>query len=269
MPDRALTRALPGQLWRRGVVALCLAAGATTSWGEAGEWPLAAMPEAVVAWPAAGTIEYEVLYGKMGFRIGSAVHRWSRDGDAYRMESEARASGLLAAIGSLSYTQRSEGEVTRWGLRPDAFEVERGGRRREWSDFDWERGEVDLYRDGKVKQAAIHPGDQDVLTLWHQIALAEPWAGEITLTVVTGKSAAPSRLEYLPDEAVDVPAGRFESRHLRAAALDGSLTLEVWLAKDKALLPVRILMVDRKGEILDQRAQRIRIGDSASKGAAR
>ncbi|MCB1887523.1 MAG: DUF3108 domain-containing protein [Rhodocyclaceae bacterium] len=228
--------------------------------------PLAAPADAVAAWPAAGVIEYEVLYGKLGFRIGNAIHRWTREGNSYRMESVAKAGGLLAAIGSLSYTQRSEGEVTPWGLQPDAFEVERGGRRREWSDFDWARGEVDLYRDGKARQAALSQGDQDVLTLWHQIALAEPWAGEVTLTVVTGKSAAPSRVEYLPDETVEVPAGRFEARHLRAAAIDGSLTLEVWLAKAQGLLPVRILMVDRKGEILDQRAQRIRIGRGAAKG---
>ncbi len=236
--------------------------------GEPAGGALAAPPEAMAAWPSAGMIEYEVLYGKLGFRIGNAVHRWSREGTGYRMESVAKAGGLLAAIGSLSYTQRSEGEVTPWGLQPESFEVERGGRRREWSDFDWARGEVDLYRDGKSRQAALHPGDQDVLTLWHQIGLAAPWAGEVTLTVVTGKSAAASRIEYLPDETVEVPAGRFEARHLRAAAIDGSLTLEVWLAKRQNLLPVRILMVDRKGEILDQRAQRIRIGRGAAKGNA-
>ena len=222
--------------------------------------PLAASASAVRAWASAGRVDYEVLYGRMALPLGRARHQWSHDGARYRMSSEARATGLLSAIDGLSYVQRSEGRVREWGLQPARFEVERGGRRREWSEFDWAAGDVALYRDGEARHAMLRSGDQDVLTLWHQIGLVEPWAGEISLTVVTGKSAAPSRLDYLPDEAVEVPAGRFDARHLRAAALDGSLVLELWLAKADANVPVRILMVDKKGETLDQRAMRIQVG---------
>ncbi|MCB1909782.1 MAG: DUF3108 domain-containing protein [Rhodocyclaceae bacterium] len=228
--------------------------------------PLAAPGSAVRAWARSGRIDFEVLYGRMALPLGRAEHRWSHDGERYQMSSRARATGLLSAIDGLSYVQRSVGRIRAWGLQPASFEVERGGRRREWSEFDWDTGDVALYRDGQARHANIRSGDQDVLTLWHQIGLAEPWAGEVSLTVVTGKSAAPSRLDYLPDEVVEVPAGRFDARHLRAAALDGSLVLEVWLAKERDDAPVRIRMADRKGEILDQRALRVQLGADA--GAA-
>lgn len=224
--------------------------------------PLAAPASAVRAWARGGRVDYEVLYGRMALPLGRARHRWSHDGEHYRMSSEARATGLLSAIDGLSYVQRSEGRIRAWGLQPEHFEVERGGRRREWSEFDWGSGDVALYRDGEARHAPLRSGDQDVLSLWHQIGMVEPWAGEVSLTVVTGKSAAPSRLDYLPDEIVEVPAGRIDARHLRAAALDGSLVLEVWLAKESEHVPVRILMVDKKGETLDQRAQRIQVGSA-------
>jgi len=237
------------------------------AWPVAAEVTLAASQQAVRDWPSEGRVEYEVRYGEMGFSLGRAVHQWSHDGRRYRMQSVAKASGLLAAFDSLSYTQRSEGRLLPWGLQPTNFEVERGGRRREWSEFDWDKGEVVLYRDGKARHAEIVPGDQDVLSLWHQIALSGPWSGERTLTVVTGKSAAPSRVEFLSDESIEVPAGRFEAHHLRAAALDGSLTIEVWLAKERGAIPLRIVMVDRKGERLDQLALRFRLGPPESRPA--
>lgn len=217
---------------------------------------------AIARWPAQGEIVFDVLYGKMAFRLGSATHRWWHDARSYRMESVARAAGLLSAVDALSYTQRSRGDVVALGLRPQAFEVERGGKRREWSDFDWAKGEVALFRDGNARTATLDRGDQDVLSLWHQIGLASPWAGgAVTLSVVTGKSAAETLIEDLGSEAVEVPAGRFEARHLRATANDGSLVLDVWLATAQHHLPVRIRMRDRKGEVLDQQARSIALGD--------
>lgn len=212
--------------------------------------------DAVPGWPARGELEYDVLYGRASVRIGSAVHRWSHESGRYQMQSTALARGLLAAIDSLSYTQRSRGAVLAEGLRPDLYEVERGGRRREWSEFDWARGTVTLYRDGKPRQAEIARGDQDVLSLWHQIAIARAWREDFELTVVTGKSAAPSRVSLLGEETVEVPAGRFVARRLKAVALDGSLAIDLWLARDGQAIPLRIRMVDRKGELLDQQLRR-------------
>ena len=250
------------------VLALALAAPIATARndGDASSKPagiavaaLVATPAAIAAWPLQGSVSFDVLYGEMGFKLGAATHRWWHDGRTYRMESNARATGLLSVVSALSYIQRSSGEIDAAGLRPLSFAVERGGRRREWSEFDWAKAEVALYRDGKARFAELSPGDQDVLTLWHQIAMAKPLQGATELTVVTGKSAALSRVEQLADETVEVPAGRFRARRLRVAAIDGSLTLDVWLARDRHQLPVRIRMRDRKGEILDQQARSIEI----------
>lgn len=223
--------------------------------------------EAIARWPSRGEVEYDVLYGEQGVRLGRAVHRWHHDETRYEMESVATAGGLLSAIDALSYIQRSRGRLLPQGLRPEAFEVERGGRRREWSDFDWDKGEVTLYRDNRARYARIERGDQDVLTLWHQLGLAEPWAGPIELTVVTGKSAATTRVEPIGDETLEVPAGRFATRHLRAEATEGRLRLDVWLAVERHWVPVRIRMRDRDGGILDQQARRISIGDAAGTAA--
>ena len=58
-------------------------------------------------------------------------------------------------------------------------------------------------------------------------------------------------------EQIEVPAGRFEARHLKATAADGSLVLDIWYAFERRNVPVRIRMQDSKGEVLDQRARSI------------
>ena len=75
----------------RAAAVACMAMSPLLAASEPLGGPRAAPADAVAAWPAAGVIEYEVLYGKLGFRIGNAIHRWTREGNSYRMESVAKA----------------------------------------------------------------------------------------------------------------------------------------------------------------------------------
>ena len=217
-------------------------------------------------WPARGEIVFDVFRGDGSFRLGTTTHRWQHDGGRYAMEARVETTGLVALFKTVDYVQRSEGRLLPQGLQPETFSVERGGKRREWSEFDWKAGRVRLFKDGKAREASLSRGDQDVLSLWHQLSLIEGWSGSIALTVVTGKSAAGTRVEELGSEQIEVPAGRFEARHLKATAADGSLVLDIWYAFERRKVPVRIRMQDSKGEVLDQRARSIVI-DGAETGS--
>lgn len=48
----------------------------------------------------------------------------------------------------------------------------------------------------------------------------------------------PMTAEYIGNEAIEVPAGRFESEHVRYVELDGSLWLEMWCTND----PDRVML---------------------------
>jgi negative regulator of sigma E activity len=84
------------------------------------------------------------------------------------------------------------------------------------------------------------------------------------VTVVSGKEATQSTFERVGDEQVRLPIGNLETTRVRARAHDGRMTIDVWLARDYGMLPVRIRIVDDKGEVLDQKAIELRLSPPES-----
>lgn len=215
-------------------------------------------------WATQGRITYRVLRGENGLALGEARHQWEHDGRRYRMETVVETTGIAAVLYSFHYVQRSQGRVlANGGLQPERFTVERAGRAPEVAEFDWAGRQVVIRRKDKRREAALQAGDQDVLSLWHQIGRGLGDARTADLTVVSNKVAAPSVLEVLGRETVRLPLGRIEALRVKARAKDGSLALDIWLDERRNLLPVRILMTDDKGEVLDQQAVAVELGAPA------
>jgi hypothetical protein len=231
-------------------------------------------PPVLAGWPGRGTIRYKVLLGDHGLQVGEALHEWSHDGKRYRMSAHVETTGLIGMLRKLRYVQRSEGGVGPDGLVPERFTVEQSGKKSEAAEFDWRSGEVTIRRGSRVRVAAIRRGDQDLLSLWHQIGIVGAAGLPRELGVVSGKAATPSVLERVGEETASLPIGQLPVLHLRARALDGKLSIDIWLARDYGMLPVRIRAVDDKGEILDQQAVELRLppalpgaGEKAASGS--
>ncbi|THF63223.1 DUF3108 domain-containing protein [Pseudothauera rhizosphaerae] len=223
----------------------------------------------VEGWPAQGSIVFRVFLGKGGMQVGESRHEWSHDERRYRMSVLVQTTGVAALLSGLRYVQRSEGEVGRRGLKPERFTVEQQGRPTQLAAFDWTAGRVSLQRGGKERRAAsVRPGDQDVLSLWHQIGIIGTAGLPAELTVVSGRSAKPARLERVGEETVQLPIGRLDTLRLRAQAADGSMTIDIWLARNYGMLPVRIRMTDDDGEVLDQQAIQLRLSPPGAAAAA-
>ena len=222
-------------------------------------------------WPRRGNIVFRVFIGNPGFEVGEARHAWSHDQTHYTMELELRTTGVAALMNRFLYTQRSEGEVGAKGLKPLRFSVEQRGRASDVVEFDWRAAQATIRRGGrKPRTASIAPGDQDVLSLWHQVGLVGARGLPANLTVLTNKSAKPASLKVVGPESSDLPIGRLDTLRLRAEAGDGSLTVDIWLASRYGMLPVRIRIVDDEGEVLDQRAIQLRLApvDEAARVAS-
>ena len=211
-------------------------------------------------WPREGRIVYRVMMGDKGFEVGQATHNWSHDTRRYDMRVELKTTGVAALMRSFHYTQRSEGEIGDRGLRPLHFTVDQRGRAPDAVDFDWDAGEATIRRGSRAPRTArILPGDQDVLSLWHQVGIVGANGLPATLTVLTNKSAKPALLEVVGQEGLRLPIGRLDTLRLRAQAEDGSLTIDIWLASRYGMLPVRIRIADDEGEVLDQQAIQLRL----------
>lgn len=215
-------------------------------------------------WPTYGGIVFRVALGEGGLQVGEAVHEWWHDDSRYGMQVTLQTTGLVGLVRGFHYVQKSEGELGPQGLKPQRFQVEQRGKAPESAVFDWAAARVSIRRGERERRAAdIRPGDQDVLSLWHQIGIVGPTGLPTTLTVVSNKDAKVALLEQVGNETLRLPIGRLDTLRLRAQAEDGKLTIDIWLARNYGMLPVRIRMVDDKGEVLDQQAVRLRLAPRA------
>jgi hypothetical protein len=209
----------------------------------------------VERWLSRGKIQYNVIRGERNFIIGRTVHAWTHDESHYSMETVIETTGLVGLIKSFRMVQRSEGTLGPAGLAPEKFAVERNGELREKADFDWGAGVVRLVAGERRREAPLQPGDQDVLSLIHTLALRGDVPGALDMLLVTGKSAVRAHIENLGVEAIEIPAtpqGPIQAVHLGSTGHGGELRIDIWLARDYANLPVRIKITDKNGDILDQ-----------------
>ncbi|MBN8443612.1 MAG: DUF3108 domain-containing protein [Thauera sp.] len=230
-----------------------------------------AMPDGLdlTGWPDQGSIVFRVFMGDKGFEVGQSQHRWSHDDTRYRMETVVQTTGLVGLMRSLHYVQRSEGELGPRGLKPLHFTAEQSGKKPESAEFDWSSGRVIIRRDGRERRSAdIRAGDQDVLSLWHQIGIVGAAGLPSSMTVVSNKGAKPATLEVVGRESARLPIGRLDTLRLRVQAADGTLTIDIWLAANYGMLPVRIRVADDQGEALDQQAIQLRLTPPGEEAAS-
>ncbi len=220
---------------------------------------------ALPGWPAAGRIDFEVRRGEGGMKLGEAHHRWSHDGSRYRMETVLETTGLAAMLVDFRYTQRSEGRISARGLVPEQFRVEQAGRAPESARFDWAAGTVAIERKGNVTEAPIRAGDQDLLSVWHLLAAAEGRAVPDEVNLVTNRRISAASVAMLERETVRLPMGTFPMQRYRVQAKSGKLTVDLWVSEAHEWVPLRIMITDDKGMVLDQRALSFDTGAAASK----
>ncbi|HPR07769.1 MAG TPA: DUF3108 domain-containing protein [Denitromonas sp.] len=219
--------------------------------------------ESAAPWPTQGRIIYRIYHGDSGIQIGRTTHTWWHDADRYWMESLVETTGLAALLKDFRYQQRSEGSVTAQGLRPERFSVDQRGKPPQEALFDWVGGQVRINRGDSKRQAPLVAGDQDILSIAHQLSQPGAPQAPVVLTVVNNKSAAVAKVRDMGEATVRLPLGQMRTRHFSVRSDDGNVKIEIWLAAGQHWLPVRIRIENRKGEILDQQAEHLVLGEPA------
>jgi hypothetical protein len=208
------------------------------------------------ALPRKGRVRYALMRGEDGFVVGQVVHTWDHDGRNYKAQSVAETTGLAALLKPARTLQSSLGEVTAAGLRPHEFRHERA-KGTDTASFDWARRTVGY--DGH--EDPIVAGTQDMLSMYYQLVLLGAKAGNADMPIATGRKLESYRFDVVGEETVALAGSKHRALHLKSRSSGDDVT-EVWIAPDVRGLPVKIRFTDRKGQVFDQVAQEISIGDA-------
>ena len=192
--------------------------------------------------PAAADLHYLL---RQNGQEGSARLSWQpQDDGGYHLSLTRELAGRALP------TWRSEGETGAQGLAPRRYAQQRKGRDVSATNFRRDEGLISFSLSAEL--FALTPGVQDRLSWWLQLAgliaaapARYPPGSELRLTVIGLRGEAREWIfDVLGLEAVTLADGLSLSPpalHLRRAALgpyDGAV--ELWLAPERAYLPVRV-----------------------------
>lgn len=212
--------------------------------------PIAANPPHPL--PAEGRIRYAVIRGLQGFVVGQSVHEWRHDLQGYQARSVTETTGLAALFKPARVVQTSRGTLDAQGFAPAEFRHERVNGV-DGASFD--RAGRQLAYAGR--QEALPEGTQDMLSLYYQAALTMQPAGALDVPVATGRKLDRYRFESRGEETLALAGREWRTWHL--SAKNGSDVIEMWIAPEFRVLPLKIRFIDRKGETFDQVAESIEI----------
>lgn len=207
------------------------------------------------------SLTYDLSYN--GIVAAELTEVLEHDGKSFSLSSEGRGVGIGALLYRGAARRSCRGEVTSAGLRPLEFRDQRGDKPASVARFDWARKTLTLEHDGKNETTNMVPPLQDRLSFLYNFAFESAPefrpGREIKVTLTDGRGL--TRFEYTvaAPEMLKTPAGEFETVHLvKQRENKDDKGTELWFARDRDYLPVRILVVDKDGVRIDQMLTRIR-----------
>jgi hypothetical protein len=202
--------------------------------------------------PKQVTLTYQAIRNDKPFAI--VIETYLQSGDQYKIKSVTEGIGVYALFGKRIL--KSEGLVTAEGLQSAHFESHQVDNPKKLilADFDWDKLQLTMKSKGNEVTEPLPKGTQDLVSYPYQWMHISPLTDERVLPVTTGKKIKTYRYNLINrDDVVETPAGQFKVVELtNGSKVEPADERHFWLAVDHHYLPVRILMQDDKGAVIEQ-----------------
>jgi hypothetical protein len=198
--------------------------------------------------PKRAELTFSILKGIDGFRIGEAIHTLEIENGRYLLHSVTKTVGLARLFKSFELNQFSSGSYSKFGLQPEQFMEERkesSGTLRSTATFNRTELFADISPDSEV---ALPPDTQDILSILYQFPPLQG-AELATVSVCNGKKIEQYEFEIFPDEEIDTALGKLLTVRLSKLHRPNEEGLEIWLAREYRLFPVKMRFYERSGEV--------------------
>lgn len=216
----------------------------------------------VTAAGAPGSVKADYAVYKDGLHIATVEETYQKTADHYRIVSDSNPAGLLAMFVRTKIKVQSSGVVTAAGLQPDKLDYGRldDASKNVSAAFDWRARELNLSYDGRHETLPLVAGIQDRLSVMYQFMfLAPDKVRVLEFPMTNGKKIENYRYELVGTETLETPLGKLKTLHLVKHRDPGENGTEVWLAADRHLFPVKLLILENDGSKFEQVITRLEI----------
>ena len=191
-----------------------------------------------------------IAYKGANLRIGEARHRLDIDDNhRYTLKVAINTTGIASLFKTFIMDQQSTGKVAAQGLQPDTFTEQKltsKGTQDLSAKFDWQNKQL-IFSDNS--HVVLPDTAQDILSFLYQFSQMPLDQTKLTIHVSNGRKLESYQLEVGDEEEISTPIGKLRALCLRKIHAAGEEGLEIWLGLEYRLLPVKVVQIDRRGEI--------------------
>ncbi len=190
--------------------------------------------------------------------LGSASIRYAQtDGGQYTLRWEVEGKGLIKLLYP-KLVQESRGEIRQQGLRPLFYRYALGSRadRTHEAIFDWDKRLLTLKTEGREDPYDLPQGAQDMLSFMYQFMFVPPLQ-ELHVFLTNGRRFGEYEYEFEGEETLTIGTQTVQTVHLAHTRGDRNEKVDFWLASDYRNLPVKIRILTKNGQVIEQVATSI------------
>ncbi|MDP2694361.1 MAG: DUF3108 domain-containing protein [Gallionella sp.] len=191
-----------------------------------------------------------VAYAGTDFKIGEARHSLEiGDDKSYTLRVGMNTTGLASIVKTYESEHRSSGTLTPQGLRPNEFSETKNtskGKESLEAKFSWEEKVLSFSNGNSMP---LPEQAQDVVSFLYQLSQLSLDNGAISMSISKGKKLERYEFTVGEEEMIQTHLGRLRALPLHKVHAQGEEGLDIWLGLEYRLLPVKLRMFDRKGQI--------------------
>ena len=200
--------------------------------------------------PKHAQLTFSVYKSGTSFAIGEAQHRLDIDDQQhYTIRTSATTTGVVRLLKRFEMVQTSTGAITPYGLQPSRFvedKITSDGTDTHIANFDWSANSVH-YSAGN--SAALPKASQDIVSFMYQLSQLQ-WGGNpLSIPISNGKKLESYQIEVGEEELIDTPMGKLRAIPMRKVHGPNEEGLDIWLAVEYRLLPIKITQLERDGSV--------------------
>ena len=199
--------------------------------------------------PKKAQLRFAVQYGGGTFKVGEIIHNLENSDGRYILRATTQTTGLVSLFKSFHLSQTSSGSVSRQGLRPDSYvevKTEGSGTQTSTASFDWGAHKVSF---NNGKEVTLAEQAQDILSLPYHLSQLPLNAQGFQIALSNGRNINQYYIALGEEGSISTAMGELRTVALSKVHGANEEGLVIWLALEYRLLPVKILYLDKSGEI--------------------
>ncbi len=199
--------------------------------------------------PKHADLTFSVMQGT-DFKVGEARQRFDISPDHhYTLKVGVNTTGIVSLLKKFDLNQTSSGTVDSHGLQPNEFRESKnnsGNTETHTANFDWQAKALNFSTGSSI---ALPEYSQDIISFVYQLSQV-PWSGNpLSMYISNGRKLEHYEISVGEEELITTRMGKLRAIPFRKVHGPNEEGLNIWLAVEYRLLPVKISQTNGDGSV--------------------